>query len=460
MQDLVIPLLCESKEYWRGVGFFSSGWLKVAAMGITGLLKNGGTAKIVCSPILAENDWQAIVKGSEQTQNDILNNCLEQNLLEIASALENDTLNCLSWLVYDGLIEFRFAVIRAGWGNGDYHDKVAVFSDTSGSSVAIHGSFNDSIHGTINGEAFSVFQSWVPGQEPFVERHDARLKSLWFDENRQFKVFRTPDAIKEKIIQLRTSTQPPYIFPGKNIKYDHQAIEVTKESRPLWPHQNDAIELWKAAGCKGILEMATGTGKTVTALSAFSRIQEKGERLALVILVPYLHLVDQWRIECESFKLSTIECSSNNPNWPIISRSIITDFRTGALQNICFIATHDTAATTRFTDVFLRLPADKSFLIADEVHGLGSKNHRMALLPIFAYRLGLSATPDRWFDDDGTKCLKSYFNGVCFSYTLSRTPDFGHSKNQTYFSHVFLEVFLWNQLERSMTGRLSESRFG
>lgn len=420
MQDLVIPLLCETTEYWRGVGYFSSGWLKVAAQGLVGLIKNNGKAKIVCSPILSENDWSAIVNGTEETQLNMLSRCLESNLDQITAALENDTLNCLSWLIHDGYLEFRFAVIRNGWGNGDYHDKVAVFCDSEGSTVAIHGSFNDSIHGTINGEAFSVFQSWVGGQEKYVENHSLRLRKLWTNNNRQFKVFPTPDAIKEKIIRLRTSAEPPYSTSNKNIDYEHKELEATKEFKPLWPHQKEAITLWQEAGCRGILEMATGTGKTVTALSAFQKILATGEKLALVILVPYLHLVEQWRVECESFKIVVIECSSNNPGWPSISRSLITDFKTGVLKNICFIATHDTAATDRFSSVFMRLPAENAFLIADEVHGLGAAKRQGALLHIFRYRLGLSATPDRWFDDEGTSYLKSFFNGVCFSYPLAK----------------------------------------
>ena len=57
-------------------------------------------------------------------------------------------------------------------------------------------------------------------------------------------------------------------------------------------------------------------------------------------------------------------------------------------------------------------------LIADEMHGLGSNKYRNGLLDIYTYRLGLSATPERVFDEIGTEILKNYFNEVVYEFTL------------------------------------------
>ena len=415
MNGLIIPLLSNSNSYWRGVGFFSSGWIKMASVGIQGLVSKGGRAKIICSPVMSEEDWNAIVNGISAKESERLVNVLALNVDEIASGIEKDTLNALACLVADGLLEFKFAIIRENWGNGNYHDKVAVFNDQNNDFVAIHGSFNDSIQGTLNGEAFSVFKSWINGQKPFVDLHYNRLKGLWDGLNKQFYTVTMPDAIKNKIISLRTPASTKSIY---DINTGNSSLKINTE-RDLWPHQKQAIEKWAEAGFRGILEMATGTGKTVTSLSAFDYVKNThNKKLVLVILVPYLHLVEQWKEECSNFNLICFECSSSNPQWPMQTRSLITDFKSGAISTLCFIAVHDTAGTSRFHEIMSKIPGDKAFLIADEVHELGAKKRRGALLNLFTYRLGLSATPDRWYDDEGTAYLKNYFNDICFKYPL------------------------------------------
>src|SRR5271157_1004837 len=178
VRDLVVPLLQNAVLYQRGVGFFTSGWLRVAAQGLGKLVENGGIARIILSPIMQQADWEAFQLGEEAKHDLLLKQILEQNVENIAQSLENDTLNALAWMIADGILEFKFAVIREPFAGGDYHDKVGVFRDQQDNIVAIHGSFNDSIKGTLNGEAFSVFKSWEEGQQPFVEQHNKRLNEL------------------------------------------------------------------------------------------------------------------------------------------------------------------------------------------------------------------------------------------------------------------------------------------
>ena len=179
VRDLIVPLLEHSVTYMRGVGFFTSGWLRVAAQGLVSLAERGGHAKYVVSPILDQEDWEALQRGDKAKEDDLLMRSLERSIEELALSLERDTRDALAWLVADGLLEFRFAVPRASGIQGDYHDKVGVFIDQRGDTVAIHGSFNDTVGGTLNGEAFSVFRSWDQGQRPFVDKHRERLSKLW-----------------------------------------------------------------------------------------------------------------------------------------------------------------------------------------------------------------------------------------------------------------------------------------
>jgi superfamily II DNA or RNA helicase len=421
VDDLITPLLSNSLWYWRGVGYFSSSWLSVAAEGITALIENGGKARIICSPILSVQDWEAIQLG-EQARSEIhLKEALSKNIEELADSLNHDLRNCLAWMISDELLEFRFAIIRQGWGDGDYHDKVGVFEDASAEKVAIHGSFNDSAHATLNGEAFSVFRSWDNGQNPFVEKHYSRLQELWRGENRQFSTFGTPDVVRDRLIRLKSTTEPPYRKDPKKFSL-HELLRMDTQShrkRDLWPHQKKAIEEWFKSGNRGIFEMATGSGKTFTALRAAEELNIRETHLAIVILVPFIHLVDQWKDECVEADYVVTSCGSAYPQWHIEMQSRITDFRSGALKNICIIAVHDTASSERFLKVLDRLIGQNVLLIADEMHELGSGSRRNALSEVYRFRLGLSATPARWFDEEGTAFLFQYFGGVCFQYTLS-----------------------------------------
>lgn len=413
VQDLMVPLLQNSTSYLRGVGFFTSGWLRLAAHGLSQLIENGGKAKIVLSPMLERTDWEAFQLGEEAKSNETLKNILMKNIDDIATALEHDTLNTMAWMIADSALEFRFAIARDFNSGGDYHDKVAVFTDIEENSVAIHGSFNDSTKGTLNGEAFSVFKSWDDGQSPFVYQHRKRLNELLENINRQFKVFTIPEACRQKFIKLRTTDTRPYSL---------KPITNGKTTLPfsLYDYQNDAIQNWVSANCCGILEMATGTGKTITSLSAAINRYEKLQRLSLVILVPYLHLLEQWERDCKRVGFNTVLCSSEHGNWQIEVKSKIQDFNIKAIDNICILAVHASAATEKFRKATKALMPECTMLIGDEVHGLGATQMRQAMIPNASMRLGLSATPRRWFDEEGTANIFSYFGIVCFEFPLDK----------------------------------------
>lgn len=419
VQDLIVPLLQNSISYLRGVGFFTSGWLRLAAQGLSQFVENGGKAQVVLSPILEKSDWEAFQLGEEAKVNTALRKSLEKNIDDIASGLEKATLNTLAWMIADGLLEFRFAIARDLDSGGDYHDKVAVFTDTQADSVAMHGSFNDSIKGTLNGEAFSVFKSWEEGQRPFVAQHHKRLQELWDDNNRQFKVFTIPEACHQKFIKLRTSDTRPYFLKSERVSCS-ELIDVDKPSLQcnLYGYQEEAVQKWISANCLGIFEMATGTGKTITSLAAAINRYRMLGKIALVILVPYLHLVEQWACICRRFGFNPILCSSEHSNWQLQAKSKIQDMNINAIDNICIIAVHVTASTEKFKKATKSLNSLCTMIIGDEVHGLGASTMRQAMIPTAAMRLGLSATPRRWFDEEGTEVIFSYFGPVCFEFPL------------------------------------------
>jgi superfamily II DNA or RNA helicase len=416
IRDLQVPLLLQSSDYLRGVGFFTSGWLRLAAQGLAAFVTSGGSARIVVSPILDKADWEALKFGESAKNNFILREVLSRNIKDLAVTLENDTRNALAWMVADGFLEFRFALPRDRGSAGDYHDKVGVFTDIYYDRVAIHGSLNDSIKASLNGEAFSVFKSWDSGQSPYVDMHMARLEALWNNKNKQFSVFLIPEAIREQFIQLRSSTDRPYVYPTSQKTCGSSPNCTVK----LHDYQETAIEEWRKSGCCGVFEMATGTGKTITSLAAATSICQEHGRLILLILVPYLHLLEQWERNCVNFGFAPILCSGEHNHWQIKVKSAIQDFNIRVINHICVLAVHKTAATEKFQTAMRRLPKNDTLLIGDEAHGFGALHLRKALINNAKMRLGLSATPRRWFDDEGTSIIFNYFGPTCFEYSLNQ----------------------------------------
>jgi len=278
VNDLLVPSLSNSIEYWRGVGYFASGWLAQTAVGIEKLAEKGGKIRFVVSPLVDKDDLNAFRLAKQAKQNSFLLDSLRKNIDEIAANLQCDTLNTFAWLLADNIIDFKFAIPRCGT-DGDYHDKVGVCVDENNDLLAFHGSFNDTYKGTLNGEAFSVFQSWVSGQDGYAQGHFKRLQDLWHKGNAQFEVFPFDDAIRRDFINLRNAERPYRPFSNTD-RISIKTVDVETPHIPytLKPYQADAISAWKNNNCRGIFEMATGTGKTITSTSAAVEVfQERGK---------------------------------------------------------------------------------------------------------------------------------------------------------------------------------------
>lgn len=203
------------------------------------------------------------------------------------------------------------------------------------------------------------------------------------------------------------------------------------------PYQSAAIANWlENQGC-GILHMATGTGKTITSLVAASKLANAlSNEIALVVVAPYQHLVDQWTDELTKFGATPLRAYRSRHRWLSEASSQVTEFNTGARDLLCFITTQDTFASEHFQSLVSRLPGSRTLLIVDEVHHVGSPHYRKALTEAVEFRMGLSATPHRFYDDEGTDALDSYFDGIVYSYDLERAIDEGYLCKYYYVPHI------------------------
>jgi superfamily II DNA or RNA helicase len=434
IQDFFIPALQRSDKYERGVGYFSSSWLRITSLGMVQFAKNGGKARWVTSPILDERDWEALVTG-DQARNDILlYSVLKQNINDLKASLEQETLSALAWMVADGVLDFKLALPRNKLERGDFHDKFGVFSDTEGNQISFNGSYNDSVHGTRNYESIKVFCSWDSAFAPFVKADAARFESLWNNLDANVKVYDLPSASRDEIVDLRQHERPypaphwvtPHNTPGKpttpKIPFD-----VT-----IRDYQEEAIQSWFSSGCVGLFEMATGTGKTITSLAASIKIYEQQNRIALVVACPYQHLVDQWVDEARRFGYSPIHAYKSKTSWLDEVHEKIISFNNNDIDNICIITTHATFSTTHFRDTLNRINGP-ALLIADEAHHLNSERQKAFFPETIQYRLALSATPDRWFSDDSTNPLRDYFGETVYSLPLQKAIEGGFLTPYYYY---------------------------
>jgi superfamily II DNA or RNA helicase len=427
--DFFVPALGASVRYDRGVGFFSAGWLRVTAEGMAVFARNSGRARWVTSPVLSKEDWQALQLGEAARYDEELRRAIERNLDDLEQALERDTLSALAWLVADGILDFRLALPRNKLERGDFHDKFGIFTDAEGNQVSFNGSYNDSIQGTRNYESIKIFCSWQPTFAPLVQADAERFERLWNNSDPNVQVFDLPEAARARIVRLRTQDRP-YPEPDweklRLMREIPPLYEVRRPAQPCVPshialrdYQTQATEAWFSHGCQGLLEMATGTGKTITALAGSARLYEREGRLAVVIAVPYQHLVDQWQEEAQAFGYQPVLAYQSKANWIDVLNGQIVEFKGGYRDFISVITTHTTFISPEFQGSVVRL-SGPVLLIADEAHHLGAERSRQNYPQNIPFRLALSATPDRWFDDIGTAALRAYFGKTVFAFPLEK----------------------------------------
>ena len=273
---------------------------------------------------------------------------------------------------------------------------------------------------------------------------------LWNDQDKDLEILDFPQVLKEKFEVLRNPALDEFFREGSYDEGDESLTELGKIPERGIPHtpegfdfrdyQKDAINKWAQHGYRGIFDMATGTGKTYTGLGAIVHLYEEKKRLAIVIVCPYQHLVEQWVDDIELFNMDpTIGYSaSKQHNWKKRLENDVLDFSLGIINTFCFVTTNATYAS-KFVSEQLNLLGKDTLLLIDEAHNFGSTKLRNKLYPNIQYRLALSATLDRHGDEEGTQALKNYFGEKCIEYDLKRAID---EKKLTPYYYYPVVVYL------------------
>lgn len=449
IEQFFVPLLKNSVLYDRGVGYFSSRWIKEAFLGMSDFAKNGGKARWITSPILSQEDWDAIQLGNDARQDEILKQSLLEEIKELRQAMQSDALIALAWMIADGIIEFKLAKPRNKL-NHEYHAKVGIFTDADGNKISFDGSYNDSITGLHNFESIKVFRSWDFTRD-YVEQEQALFGNIWNNEDPNIEVYDIPDAVKANILKLRDGTERPYPEPEWiKLQVLKSLVDNIKPASPKIPealsirdYQDDAINRWFEEKNQGILEMATGTGKTITALSAATRLLGREKNLIIIVVCPYIHLAEQWLHEAENFGYRPVLVAESKSKWLERTQKLIRDFRSERISEGSIITTNNSFLSNELQEMLSPI-WDKVLFIADEMHHCGSPEFLKILPYKTLYRLGLSATPVRSYDETGTESLLDFFGGVIFEFGLKKAINGGYLTKYYYHPipvHMYDEEF-------------------
>ncbi|MEG0834525.1 MAG: DEAD/DEAH box helicase family protein [Christensenellaceae bacterium] len=444
VSEFYTPVLQESVLYKRAVGFFSSTALIDLSKGLAGLVCNGGKIRFIVSPLLQEDDILAMQRGYDEKA--VIERSLIREFREPTSHSDEERLNWLAHLISFGRLEIKVAFTPPNKLIGMYHEKIGILYDTEGNKIAFTGSMNETINAFHNNyESIVVFNSLVPADTQRVIDLDQEFDDLWCGREKNLLIIEFPKVLKEKLLSYKKQTMDLTIDEQEIL----QLCQIPRENTPVIPnnvklhnYQIDAIRKWSENCYKGIFDMATGTGKTYTGLGAAVYLFENIRRLAIIIVCPYQHLVDQWVEDVELFNLKpTIGYSaSKQSDWKKRLSNDVVDFRIGVIDCFCFVTTNATFSS-EFVQSELNKLGKKTLLIVDEAHNFGAYNLSKKLNPKFEYRLALSATLERHGDEAGTQLLYDYFGAKCVEYSLERAIREDKLTPYYYYPH---KVFLNN----------------
>ncbi|ABQ86900.1 MULTISPECIES: DEAD/DEAH box helicase family protein [Methanobrevibacter] len=423
-------VLSEAIKYDRISGFFNSTSLAIAARGIDKFIKNNGHMRLICGAKLNVADLESI------NNSDDLKNIIDINFLKDYDSIEDEIVKnhvkVLGWMVANNYLEIKIGVNRKKDGfyeSGMIHSKIGIMYDELDDSILFDGSVNETAFGWKNNiESLKVFKSWKNPE--FMENDKKDFENFWEGNDPSLELFDVPDATKKKLIEIAPNSKDELF----NLKLD---------SKPkLRDYQEEAVENWINNNYRGIFSMATGTGKTFTALSCWDYLRNKKNNLLTIIVCPQKHLISQWESNLKEFGFngSILIASGDNNKWSSELLGLIGDLESSFNSNnqVVVFTTFKTFASEKFRKKIDFFEGD-SLVIVDEVHGIGSFEYRKSLLNKYNHRLGLSATPEIEDDFERTDLVYDYFNGIIYDYDLENAIQKGFLTRYNYHP-IFVDL--------------------
>lgn len=446
--DILIPGFLSSEAVLGAFGWFSAGWIERLAPGLAVYLNREGTAPIEFT--VAPRHYPAEIRAMEraqalsadEAQARVAEVLTGASVEQVETALARHALDCMTWMIAKGKLRLRVAVPAVG---SNYHPKFWLFCEGE-DRLIVRGSGNATGRGIELGvEHFDVDVSWVPTSRTRV-RQGVRMLEDWRLGRSQGidRVVALEEALRQKIIEVAPDAAP------EAADYD---AAVVRDGNPSWAagawrrrqgprlrvpdwlnwrtgryaHQKEAVDAWEGdpEPERGTMAMATGAGKTLTALVCAARCQDRlpaESPFVVVVAAPSVPLVLQWRDEIAKFGLHAA-----TPTLGGDTDAALTNFSRG-LQlggTHLMVITNNLLCTESFRTTMERMSrALPTLLVADEAHRLGAHGFIDAPPEFFERRLALSATPERQYDPDGTEAVFRFFGPPVYEFGLDRAIGF------------------------------------
>ena len=454
LEDFYFPTLKVANTYDRAVGFFSASTISYAAQALSVFVKNDGRIRLILGAFCEREDLDAIAKGIQLHEvSEKIGAELLTMVFSVSDELFQNRFETLCWLVAHGRLEVKIALREKGM----YHDKVGVISDADGDQVVFSGSANESVHALLpayNYESIDVFPSWKRELEGYTKPHIESFERLWRNRSPSTLVIDIPTAVKERFVAVSRSLT--YV-PDPEIEAEiagriRERIEDERSgssSKPrdpktingqpfrMRPHQIQALEAWKAKGdFQGIFDLATGAGKTITSIHAAVRLSAAIDGLACVIAVPYQNLADQWVKSLSDFNIVPIRCYVSRDLWRDKLNDAVHELLMNTRKFACIVVVNRTLQTEEFQDALKKIKGKKLLWIGDECHHHASEAFAEFLPKDARYRIGLSATPEHYLDEDRNERLKQFYGPTVFTYTLRQAIEDKVLTPYRYCPHV------------------------
>ena len=304
VRDFYQKIIKVSVEYKRAVGYFSTQSLLLLGDAIDDFMARNGRMKLIASPNLSSEDIELIKNGYEKRKQFIEARVLS-SLVIPEDDLSKQQLSKIERMITLGMLDIRIAFRNS---QGIFHEKIGIVTDSNNDKVAFNGSINETHNGYCNNfESVDLYFSWDERDNMRIALKEKNFDMLWNNKTNNLEVYDFNEAIKRRLISYQKEGLLPIIEEEPStysIDFNEPSIPTELRDK-IRPYQLEAFSQWVANDYQGILQMATGTGKTITAcyslVQLYKEMKKENQKQIVIILAPYKHLVDQWVNELSRF---------------------------------------------------------------------------------------------------------------------------------------------------------------
>ena len=467
-KDFYSPLLSEANLYVRETGDFTTNVIFDWGEGLSNALKRKPgecLIKIIANPKLQENDRNTLLEVIENRNNqnylrelqDYISNVAERTIEKSFAEAKGDAHKEIKLKIFAYLVANKILILKFGKPNHEpnpnmFHPKSGVFTFEDNIKVGFIGGSNETHGGYVtNIEYIHVYNNLV-GLNPHLDDIEDKFNTAWEGDAEGFKTVSLKKEFLKKIEtyapslnklkeDIKKYNQEHKKTLGENISEENKKklddlanklkidplIENPKKENYLditeekWGFQKKAREKFILAE-NGILEMATGTGKTRTALSIVTQLVKDKKINNIIIQLEKDNLISQWEknirewLKSETYEDINLLKFAQNENQ---LDEFILSLQSNIIQ-LLIVSKHNLPELLKkINDKDLT----KTIMIHDEVHGLFSEKilpEIQGMQKNIKYKLGLSATIENKFNPERTKILFEEIGPIIFEYDLER----------------------------------------